>query len=41
MYPDEMSFVVCFTEWLLPNVLENSVEIFNNATYHNKQRDRP
>ena len=30
-----------FTEQLLPNIPQQSVIILDNATYHNKQKDKP
>ena len=40
---DEMNsehFMEWFTEQLLPNIPDNSVIIVDNATYHNKQKDK-
>ena len=43
-YHDEMNsehFMEWFTEQLLPNIPHNSVIVIDNATYHNKQKDKP
>ena len=43
-YHDEMNsehFMEWFTEQLLPNVPQNSVIVIDNATYRNKQKDKP
>ena len=43
-YHDEMNtghYKEWFTQQLLPNLPPNSVIIVDNATYHNKQKDKP
>ena len=43
-YHDEMNsehFMEWFTEQLLPNIPDNSVIVVDNASYHNKQKDKP
>ena len=43
-YHDEMNtehYMEWFTQQLLPNLPPNSVIIVDNATYHNKQKDKP
>ena len=43
-YHDEMNsehFMEWFTEQLLPNIPDKTVIILDNATYHNKQKDKP
>ena len=42
-YHDEMNsehFMEWFTKQLLPNIPDNAVIVVDNATYHNKQKDR-
>ena len=43
-YHDEMNsehYMEWFTKQLLPNVPDNAVIVVDNATYHNKQKDKP
>ena len=43
-YHDKMNtehYMEWFTQQLLPNLTPNSVIIVDNATYHNKQKDKP
>ena len=43
-YHDEMNsenFMEWFTVQLLPNIPHNSVIVIDNASYHNKQKDKP
>ena len=43
-YHEEMNsehYMEWFTEQLLPNIPQQSVIILDNATYHNKQKDKP
>ena len=43
-YHDEMNsehFMEWFNEQLLPNIPQNCVIILDNASYHNKQKDKP
>ena len=42
-YHDEMNsehFMEWFTKQLLPNIPDNAVIVVDNATYHNKQKDK-
>ena len=42
-YHDEMNsehFMEWFTKQLLPNIPDNEVIVVDNATYHNKQKDK-
>ena len=43
-YYDEINsehFMEWFTQQLLPNIPPTSVIVLDNATYHNKQKDKP
>ena len=43
-YHDEVNsehFMEWFTQQLLPNIPDNSSIVVDNATYHNKQKDKP
>ena len=43
-YHDEMNsehYMEWFTKQLLPNVPDTAVIVVDNATYHNKQKDKP
>ena len=43
-YHDEMNsehYMEWFTKQLLPNVPDDAVTVVDNATYHNKQKDKP
>ena len=43
-YHDEMNsehFIEWFTQQLLPNIPPTSVIVLDNASYHNKQKDKP